>query len=205
MSNSTPNTNTSATGGYLQPSPSTSLPGGLTFEEFLQQVLVGVSSLPGDLVREAWQVNPPKQPDIYTDWLKFALTEDDADTFAYNSLDSNNNNVFMRMEALTVQCTFYGPKALHYAKLVRDGFQIGQNREVLQSAKMDFVSTSKATRAPDLVNERWVSRWEMSISLRREILRVYPILNVLSVNGTLYTLQSSGVKTIPINAGQKGN
>jgi hypothetical protein len=200
----TTNTNTSATGGYLQPAAGAPLPGDLTLQQFLQTVLVGVSGLLPALVRPQWQVDAPKQPDIYVNWMSFGLTEDDADTFSYNSLDSSNNNVFMRMEALTLQCSFYGPDSLEWGKTTRDGFQIGQNREALQSAGMDFVATSKMTRAPDLVNERWMDRWMMSVMLRREILRVYPILTFLSVNGTISTLQAHGIYTQTFNAGQSG-
>lgn len=196
----TPNTNTSATGGYLEAAPSDPIPNHLTFEQFLQTVFVGVSGLPGELVRTKWQVNPPKQPDIFINWLSIGLMEDDADTFAYNSINSSNVNVFQRMEALTVQCSFYGPDSLEVGKLVRDGFQIGQNREALQSAKMDFVSTGKMVRAPDLIDERWVNRWEMSVYLRREILRTYPLLTFLSASGTLYALGSNGVRTIALNS-----
>jgi len=193
-----PNTNTSATGGYLLPAPPSPFPKHQTLEQFLQQVFVGVSGLPGDLVRPKWQPNPPKQPDIYTNWLAIGLQEEDADTFSYNSIDESGNNVFKRMEALTIQCSFYGPQALGYGRLVRDGLQLGQNREALQSGGMDFVSTSKMTRIPDLVNERWVDRWEMSVFLRAEDMRVYPILYFLSASGTLYALGDNGVKTLPI-------
>ncbi len=192
------NTDTSATGGYLLPAAPTPLPGELTLEQFLQTVFVGISGLPGDLVRPKWQIEPPKQPDVYVNWLAIGLNEDNADTFAYNSVNSGGMNVFQRMEALSVQCSFYGPNSLDYARATRDGFQIGQNREALQSASMDFVSTSGLTRAPDIVNERWVDRWEMVVSLRAEILRVYPILNLVSVTGTLNVLGGS-LKTVALN------
>jgi hypothetical protein len=188
----------SATGGYLQPASSAPFPGNLTFEQFIQQVFVGISGLPGDLVRDKWQPNPPKQPDLYINWLAIGIQEEGADTFAYNSVDQNGNNQFMRMEAITVQCSFYGPDALKYGRLVRDGFQIGQNRETLQAAKMDFVSTSTMTRAPDLVNERWINRWEMSVFLRAEVLRVYPILDFVSAEGTLYAQGSGITREIPL-------
>lgn len=194
------NSNTSATGGYLLPAVPCGLPGGLTLEEFIQTVLVGVSGLPADLVRPKYQINPPKQPDIGTNWLAYGILEDDADPFAYNDIRPDQSNVFQRMENLPVGCSFYGTHALEYAKLLRDGFQIGQNREALQAAKMDFVSTSKATRAPDIVNERWLDRWEMVVNLRAEIIRTYPILTFLSFNGQLDVLQSGGVKTIALNA-----
>lgn len=193
-------TNTSATGGYLLPKSSSHFPCNLTLEQFVQTVLVGVSGLPGDLVRPRWQMNPPKQPDLNVNWLSMAITEDDADTFAFNGITSDGHNRFMRMSALTVQCMFYGPNAFELCEGVRDALQLGQNREALQRAKMDFVSTGKMVRSPDLVNERWVSRWTMDVYLRREILRSYPILTFLSFNGTLYTLQSSGVKTIAIRS-----
>ena len=132
------------------------------------------------------------------DWSAFGLQEEDSDTFAYNSINTDNQNVFMRMEALTLQCSFYGPHSLRFGRIVRDGFQIGQNREALQSAKMDFVSTSKMVRAPDLINERWVNRWEMSVYLRAEDLRTYPILTFLSSSGTLNALGGTGVRVLPI-------
>jgi hypothetical protein len=190
--------NTSASGGYLLPQQQASPFGNLTFEQFLQTVLVGISGLPGDLVIPRWQTDEPTQPDIHVNWLSFALTEDDSDTNAYVGIDSNGNNQFMRMEALTLQTTFYGPQSLEYAKALRDGFQIKQNLEALGKANMGFVNTSRMTRVPDLVNERWVDRWEMSVYLRREILRVYPILTFLSGSGSLIANVSSGTKTVEI-------
>lgn len=193
--------NTSATGGYLLPQkPATEPFNGLTFEQFLQTVFVGVSGLPGDLVRPKWQLNPPKQPDATVNWMAFGLTSDDADVNAYVGVDDTGNNQFMRMEALTVQCSFYGPKSLEFGKTVRDGFQIPQNFEALQSVKMGFVNADQMVRAPDIVNERWVDRWEMSVYLRREIIRVYPILNFLSGSGIVFlNNQGSQVQTIPVS------
>ncbi|MFI5416188.1 MAG: hypothetical protein ACHQXJ_02420 [Nitrososphaerales archaeon] len=190
--------NTSATGGYLLPAASIPLPQNLSLEDFLQTMIAGISGFPGDLVRPKWQINPPKQPDVTVNWIAFGLQEDDSDTNAFTSANPDGSNIFMRMEALTLQCTFYGPDSLEVGKIVRDGLQIPQNLETLQLAKMSFVSTSKMVRAPDLINERWVDRWEMSINLRREILRTYPILTFLSASGTLYALQSNGVKGIVI-------
>lgn len=177
--------NTSATGGYLQPASSTPLPGGLSFHRFIQTMLVGISGLSGDLVRPKWQPNPPKQPDGDVNWLAFALQDDDADTNAFSGVDENGHNIFQRMETLEVPCSFYGPASYEIAKLLRDGLQIPQNTEAINRASMGFVSTSRIVHVPDLVNEIWVNRYEMSLFLRREILRSYPIVTFLSVSGTL--------------------
>jgi hypothetical protein len=194
--------NDSSTGGYLLPKSQPSEFGNLSFEEFLQTVFVGVSGLPGDLVRPKWQENPPTQPDIGVNWLAIGLGEDDADTFAYNGIDSSGNNSFQRMEALSVQCTFYGPDSHRYMRIVRDGFQIPQNFAALQKANMGFVSTSRGTRVPDLVNERWVNRWEMTAYFRRQDIRTYPILNLVSGSGSLIANNSNGAQTVPITVGE---
>lgn len=287
--------NTSATGGYLVPSPSNPYPGGITFKQFLQTVFVGLSGLSTDLVRGKWQINPPKQPDVNTNWIAFGLGVNKPDANAYfavvpqtqavgyvklllnpivgdtltlngtaitfvvasptgnqvligadvnatavnlgsflnASSDVNlllasyslyglqitvtaiafgpsgnaftlatstqvislsgstlsggaiNANTFSRHEDLEVQCSFYGPDNDEIASTVRDGFELGQNREALRLAKMAFVGTNDARRVPDLVNERWIDRFEMSVFLRRQQMRTYPILTFTSVSGTI--------------------
>lgn len=188
--------NDSSTGGYLQPVPQFPvLPGGLTFEQFIQSVFVGISGLPGDLVRPKWQPNPPKQPDTSTNWLAFAEVNNDADTNMYvgsKVVSSTIVNVSQRMEELEIQCSFYGPLSKSYMQLTRDGFQIQQNLDALTSAKMGFVNAQRGHRIPELVNEVWVDRWEMNFFLRCQILRSYPILTFLSTSGTLGAVLDSG-------------
>lgn len=195
-----PNTNTSATGGYILPAAPTPLPGNLTFQQFLQTVFVGVSGLPPQLVRPDWQIKPPKEPDIEIDWLAFGLVKAKPDSNAFVGLDSNNVNLTIRHEELHVRCVFYGPNGYDNSGLMRDGFQLSQNREALMSAFMNFVETTEATRVPDLVNERWVDRWEMEAVFRREIMRTYPVLNFVSASGVIKSVVEGGPKTVAWNS-----
>lgn len=300
------NTNTSATGGYLLPAKQFPLPGNLSFRQFLQQIFVGLSGLPGDLVRPRWQPSPPKQPDIFINWLAIGITEVKPDANAYlgvlpftfaqgtveilcnpqpldtltmngvvitfvSALTTGNQvligttaivtttnlqaflsqssissltiaaytqdsnvititysvsgavgnsytlakspsraiwlsgstltgggtqvNTTQRHEELTIGCSFYGPEAPEYCNIVRDSFQIPQNLEGLRSVNMGFMGTDTAMQVPDLVNERWVERFEMSVHLRREIIRSYPILTLVSASGTITADLSQGTKT----------
>lgn len=92
------NTNTSATGGYLFPAQPPPLPANLTFKQFLQTVFVGLSNLSGDLVRPSWQPNPPKQPDLYTNWMAIGITSVTPDDNAFvGTLPSTQAQGFIQL------------------------------------------------------------------------------------------------------------
>jgi hypothetical protein len=197
--------NTSATGGYILPSPQAPLPGGLTFKQFLQQVFVGISGLDGDHVRPKWQRNPPKPPsDIDENWLAIAIVSNTPDANAFVGQDELGNGLTQRHEELEMQCSFYGVLADDLASLVRDGFQVPSNLEGLRSANMGYVGVSQAMRVPDLVNEQWRDRIEVSVFLRREIMRVYPILTFITAGGTIHTVVNGDLKTLAWNAVNRG-
>jgi len=192
--------NTSAAGGYLIPAPSAPF-GSLTFKQFLQTVFVGISGLPFNLVRPKWEINPAKQPDVTVNWLAIGLHVNKPDANAFLGVNSDGSNNTQRHEELEIDCSFYGPDADDVASLTRDGFQVPSNLEALRSVNMGFAGTNSALRVPDLVNERWVDRYEMTVVLRREIFRTYPLLTFLSANGTIHAELSGGEKSIPFASG----
>lgn len=171
-------------GGYAHPGPSTS--SGLTLTQFIQTVLVGMSGLDPRLVRPKWQEAPPKQPDLSVNWLAYAIINNTPDANGYSGTMPDNSFVYQRHEELEVGCSFYGPDAMDFASLVRDGFQIQPNLAALQMAKMGFKEVGPARPVPDLINERWINRIEMSVFIRREVVRTYPILTILSASGTIH-------------------
>lgn len=180
--------NNSSTGGYVRPISTQPLPRQLNFNQFIQTVLVGVSGLDGPLVRPKWQIAPPKQPDLATNWLAFGAAISKPDAGAFIGVNAEGANITQRHEQIDIPCSFYGPDAAEIAAIVRDGFQIPQNLEGLRSANMGFVETTLALHIPDLVNERFINRVEMTVVLRREVQRIYPILTILSATGRVHTV-----------------
>lgn len=187
---------TTATGGTLLPNPKVpaldTTPAGLTFIQFIQQLLVGLSEFPGTLVRPEWQREPGKQPGLEVNWLAFGLGQAQADFNAYVTAgrpEEGDNPVpsLQRNELIPVAISVYGPMAYDNIGLIRDGFQLTQNLQSLRQANIGFAYDNPAIHVPDFFNERWYDRWRMEIYLRRSITRSYPLLSFVSAQGTIYT------------------
>lgn len=178
----------SSTGGYLNQPTTEKLPPGLTLEQFLQTVVVGISGYHQQLVRPNWQLEPPKQPDVATDWIAFGVSTIAQDDNAFVGHLTDTTAYLTRQQDIDVQLSFYGPNAIDNIPKFVDGFQITQNLEALTKADMGYKGFSKPTRMPDLINERWVQKWIVTLTLVRKVLRTYPILSFASVSGTINTV-----------------
>lgn len=182
-------TNTSATGGFLAPVPSPAPLEGTALDDFIQELVVGVTGLDGKFVRPRWQAEPPNMPARNVDWSAVGVMDYKGDTFAaitHNPDDGGADTVY-RQEELNVLVSFYGPNATNYASLLREGLSVPQNREVLLNNDMALISVGNLTPAPALMNERWQFRIDVSVGLRRAVRRTYPVLNILSVDGSIIT------------------
>jgi phage terminase large subunit-like protein len=177
--------NSSATGGYLAPIPSGPQP--LTDEEledFFQAMIVGITGVAGTLVRPFWQIEPAEQPQFGTTWMAFGVEVSEEDVYAVN-LHLPGYDQLQRHEILDVKVRAYGPLARSTLDRLRDGLQIGQNREPLLLAGMGLVSTDKARTVPTVMKERYLFAVETTVRIRRQIVRNYPVLDVASAAGTI--------------------
>ncbi|QLL11704.1 phage neck terminator protein [Pseudomonas chlororaphis] len=179
--------NTSATGGYLAPAGSPAPSEDDQLEDILQAMVVGISGLPGPMVRPRWQPNPPKQPEPNINWCAVGVHE--TKTVANPAIShvgaGDGSDEYQMHEELSVLCTFYGPQAQAYASILRDGIFIPQNSEAIKSSRMAFVGASDIRPVPELVNQQWVRRYDLFIQMRRQVVRVYPVLNILSAEPTI--------------------
>ena len=179
--------NTSATGGYLTPDASPLDDDSLL--DFMHDVIVGITGLPGSMTRPAYQTNPPKRPGITVDWCAFWISNPTAEAGnAYVKVSPNGlSSSMQRHETFQLRVSFYGPNASRNASALRDGLQISQNREQLFLAGMAHIDCSAITPLGDLVDEQWYGRADITVNFRRELNRSYNVMSFLSANGTINT------------------
>jgi hypothetical protein len=193
--------NTSASGGYLAPS-SALPPEDNAFDAVFQALVVGITALPGNLVRPRWQPVPLAQPEATVNWCavgvidetpapgKGMITHDGADN---GGLGSDTLQVNDEAEILA---SFYGPNARQFANLFRDGLMLPQNREALEFPPPGTNAQelyrlrgipSPARFVPEIVNQVTVRRVDVSFRILRANVTVWPVENILEVQGVLNT------------------
>jgi|WetSurMetagenome_2_1015567.scaffolds.fasta_scaffold00191_4 hypothetical protein len=184
----------SSTGGYLSPAASPAPLQGDGLNTFIQPIIVALTGLPGPMVRPAFQSEPPDIPDGGQAWAAFRYTSRKSDTFPYVG-HASGSDTLRRHEEIDILVSFYdlgtGGLVDQYAALLRDGLSIGQNLETLNRAGMGFVGCGDLTAVPVIVKQRWLYRVDLPFTVRREIVRVYPVLDVLTAHATVAT--DSGV------------
>lgn len=175
--------NSSATGGYLTQTASSIE--GQALRRFLQSVIAGVTGINATLVRPMWQQNPPPIPSIDVDWCGFGITAQRPEKGAYHE-QGDTDATMLRHEQLDLLCAFYGPNCLSNAAILRDGIElIAQNREQLFLAGMGVWGFGDITHAPELVNDRFFDRADITMTINREVRRSYSILHFVSAYGTI--------------------
>jgi hypothetical protein len=173
--------------GFIAPDPAVDPAFDDPIVDILHDLVAGVTGFDGALVFPRWQTDPPNHPDITVDWAAVGVMTKTTDWQAFVRHRNIGEGIdeLQRFEILTVLCTFYGPNAEKYAEMLRDGLHIWQNYSTLCSLGYGLVSLEDTVTAPELFRERWISRCDVNMILRREILRQYPVRSIVSAPGEI--------------------
>ncbi len=179
--------NTSATGGYI--AGTGAFVEDAALDAIFQACVVGITGLPGAMVRPRWQAVVPKQPEPSVDWCAIGITSSGTTDYPVELHVSAGDgyDAFQTLEELDVLASFYGTHGAGNAGLLRDGLYVDQNRTVLQASGIDLIEVGKRVTAPDLVNQQWIRRFDLPIRFRRKVDRSFPVLNILSAPDSIAT------------------
>jgi hypothetical protein len=178
--------NTSASGGPLVPSTTTPVQDD-PFEDLIGNTIAGLTGIARGLVRPRWQPKPPAMPADTVSWCAFGIMEIDGDWASHlqHVPAGDGSTVATRHETLRMLASFYGPAGYSNASMLRDGLWIQQNWDALNAVGVALLECSRSRTASELVNNRYIRKVDLEMVFRRVITRTYPILNLLSAQGSI--------------------
>ena len=179
--------NTSASGGYLSPLVATPPTEDIDLDSQFQAAVAGITGIDGQYVRPRWQSALPKQPAAGVNWCAIGvtlITPNDSPYINHVGAGEGSEN-YSRHEQIELSCTFYGTDSQRYAAMLRDGIAIPTNMSYLQQRGLFYIECSPIVSAPELFNQQWIKRYDMTISFRRQVSRTYGVLNILSADPIL--------------------
>ena len=199
-------TNTSATGGFIQPLD-TSLVEDDALDAILQGFIVGATGLPTTLVRPIWQFIPPPMPDNLTDWCAFGIHDEEADPLVdawqhfadvpsvADPPDPTGDGYTISWETIvyTILASFYGPNSRLNGTRLRHWSAVAQNREYFWPHHMQLVENVGALRAmTEVVKQQTYRRQDALFKVRTRVASVWPIENLQQVKATIRTERPDG-------------
>ncbi|WP_423854275.1 phage neck terminator protein [Acinetobacter guillouiae] len=166
----------SASGGYITPT------GGSAYDQELEDIfqafIVGITSLPGLMVRPRFQKDPPPMPAIGVDWCAFAVKSIIPDDGPYfDQQDETMDSI--RHEELTLFLSFYGDHGQSIANVLKDGLAIPQNIAQLKAQQIKFISTGEIITAPDFLNNQYVHRYDLTAVFKRKTSRTFAVKSLV--------------------------
>lgn len=171
--------NSSTSPGYLTP---VSVPQAYdeALERELSQWVRALSGLSARMVRPRWTPTQAAVPAADVNWCGFGITSisaDDSPAFVRQTDDSNR---MWRHEVIETLASFYGPASQSVATLFRDGLTVEQNNATLNDNGLSLADYSELIAFPELINNQWVRRYDITVRLRRKVIREYGIKSILS-------------------------
>ncbi|MGV7961851.1 hypothetical protein QPK13_12320 [Photorhabdus tasmaniensis] len=139
----------------------------------------GVSGLPDDKVRPRWTSgqSPPLLAD--DDGCDFGITGFISDATPVFENQTEESTELWRHEEIECLVSFYGPNCQRFGTRFRDGLEVSQNNDELGRFGLSVDKSSQLTSLPKLINNQWVRRYDMTITLRRKVVREYSVKSLV--------------------------
>ena len=178
--------NDSTTAGYLTtigdvPSYDSDL------EREVSRWIRGVTGIDTSLVYPRWTDPQPQIPKNGTTWCEFGITTLPGTAPPANIQISDEQSEQWTWEQVSVICCFYGPQGASVATLFRAGLYVEQNNAELNRSGLSLVDVGTIYNLPELINNQWVRRYDITVTLSRKNVRTYGIKTILEPNSIINT------------------
>ncbi|EEI3459860.1 hypothetical protein G3D33_002172 [Salmonella enterica subsp. salamae] len=148
-------------------------------DRLLSQWVRNVSGLPTGMVRPRWQKEQPSLLPAETNWCAFGVTGWPIDNSPAFTNQTEEGAQLWRHETFECMASFYGPAGMTFASRFRDGISVAQNNAELNALGLSMGDYTGLTPFPELINQQWVRRYDITVRLRRKVVRDYGIKSLV--------------------------
>lgn len=184
----------SSSAGYLRTGAGP--PYDKALEDIFQRAIIGVTGLPGNLVRPRNQPTPPTRPGFDVDWASFSVYVEPTMWNPHKVKLPDDSYVVEGTEILRLTVGFNGPNYQEFERTWRDGIQLGQNRDELEEAKIALIEFADPVVVPVLLKEQWVKAVDIRATFHRWAVRTYPVLHFASADVDIFDEKLHTIVTI---------
>lgn len=171
--------NDSTAPGYLTPVGDTP-----EYDEELERQISrwihGVTGMAVKNIYPRWTDPQSSIPKNGVTWCGFGITTMPRPVNTANVQISEDESEQWSWENVSVLCCFYGPKGAGTAALFREGIFIEQNADALRrAAGLSLLDAGAIFNLPELINNQWVRRYDITVTLSRKNTRTYNVKSVV--------------------------
>ena len=150
-------------------------------ERQISRWIRGVTGLAASLVFPRWTDPQSTIPKNGTTWVAFGVTTMPRDDMPAEKQVSDEQSEQWSWEQVTVLACFYGPQGAAMAARFRDGLYVEQNNTTLRTAAgLSLVDNGQIYNLPELINNQWVRRYDITVTLQRKNTRTFNIKTIQS-------------------------
>ncbi|MEN0630623.1 hypothetical protein AAIG33_24920 [Phytobacter ursingii] len=149
-------------------------------ERQISRWIRGITGLDASVVLPRW-TDPQQQ--IHKSgitWCEFGIAISDPEDFPADVQVDEQSQQWV-WEKVNIICCFYGPQGNAMASRFRAGMFVEQNNTALRSASgLSFLDAGKIFNLPVLINNQWVRRYDLTVTLSRKNIRTFNIKTIQS-------------------------
>lgn len=170
--------NTSTESGWLTPTNSDPVYDD-ALDQLLSEWICNVSGLSAEQVGTRWTKDNLPILSAENNGCMFGITGCSAEGSPVFTCQTDEDTQFWRHERLECMASFYGPEGMSFAARFRDGTAVPQNNAELNGRGLVLENCSGLTLFSELINQQWVRRYDMTIHLRRKVIRKFGIKSLV--------------------------
>ena len=152
-------------------------------ERQVSRWLRGITGLDAKVVYPRWTDPQTQIPRNGITWCEFGITVADQDDFQADIQISDEQSEQWTWEKISIIFCFYGPQGNAMASIFRAGMFVEQNSNTLKAnTGLSLTDVTKILNLPVLINNQWVRRYDLTVTLSRKNTRTFNVRTVTTPN-----------------------